>query len=195
MRNIGHLRPKIKRREGKVQWTAGLFFLLFLAILLCVQLQLEGYRMTSLYLEDALAASNLASAVIDIQEYGISRTIWIAKPMAAYGLYVRALKDNLSLDENWECSNRSLISGPVTVEDYTVYNVKENQVTICHVEMDGWCWEETGQIGEVYSPDGNLVESTGVYSEISFPVEGFLGVTVMAHKGKLADIVVNEEDE
>lgn len=191
LRNTGHPRPKISRQEGKVQWAAGLFFLLFLAVLLCAQLQMEGYRMTSLYLEDALAASDLASAVIDIREYGISHTIRIADPLAAYDLYLSALKDNLNLDENWECPNKSMISGPVTVEDYTVYNVKKGQISIFHVVGNGSSWEETGQVGSVYAPDGSLVESTGVYSEISFPVEGFLGVTVTAHKGKLADVVVN----
>lgn len=175
-----------------MEWTVGLFFLLFLGILLCTRLQIEGYRSTALYLEDALAASNLASAVIDIQEYGISHTLRIADPAAAYVLYEEALKENLSLDENWECSNRSLISGPVIVEEYIVYNVKDGLVTICHVGRNGQIREETGVSGEVRSPDGILIESTSVYSEISFPVEGFLGIMVEARKGKLADIVVNE---
>lgn len=192
LKNTEHPQQKIKWQEGKVEWTAGLFFLLFLGILLCTQLQIEGYRSTALYLEDALAASNLASAVIDIQEYGISRTVQIADPAAAYVLYEAALKENLSLDENWECPNRALISGPVTVEEYIVYNVKDDLVTAYHVGRNGSIWEEAGIAGEVRSPDGILIESSSVYSEISFSVEGFLGVTVEARKGKLADIVVNE---
>lgn len=175
-----------------MEWVTGLFFLLFLAILLCTQLQIEGYLSTALYLEDALAASNLASAVIDIQEYGISHTVQITDPAAAYVLYEEALKENLSLDENWECPNRSLISGPVTVEEYTVYNVKDEVVMIYHVGQNGQIREETGVTGEIRSPNGILIESSSVYSEISFPVEGFLGVTVEARKGKLADIVINE---
>ena len=175
-----------------MEWTAGLFFLLFLGILLCVQLQIEGFRVTALYMEDALAASNLASAVIDIQEYGISHTLQIADPLAAYELYEEALKENLSLNANWECSNRALISGPVTVEEYIVYNVKNDLVTIYHVEGNGRIREEAGISGRVYSPNGILIESTSVYSEIAFPVEGFLGVVVEARKGKLVDIVVNE---
>lgn len=192
MRNTGYPRQKIKWQEGKVQWTGGLFFLLFLGIFLCTQLQIEGYRTTALYLEDALAASNLASAVIDIQEYGISHTVRIADPTAAYALYEAALKENLSLNENWECANRALISGPVVVEDYIVYNVKDDLVTIYHVEQNGQIREETETAGRVYSPNGILIEATSVYSEISFPVEGFLGITVEARKGKLADIVINE---
>lgn len=192
LKSTEHPRPKIRGEEGKVQWTAGLFFLLFMTILLCAYLQMDGYRMTSLYLEDALAASNLASAVIDIQEYGISQTVWISDPTEAYGLYMRALRANLNLDDNWECANKSLISGPVTVEEYTIYNVKNDRIAIWHMGENGQSWEEEDMAGEVYAPDGSLVEATGVYSRISFEVEGFLGVTVTARKGKLADIVVNQ---
>ncbi|MCM1045763.1 MAG: hypothetical protein NC417_09645 [Candidatus Gastranaerophilales bacterium] len=191
MKNTEYPRPKIRGEEGKVQWTAGLFFLLFIAILLCAYLQMDGYRMTSLYLEDALAASNLASAVIDIQEYGVSHTVQISDPTEAYALYVEALRGNLGLDDNWECANRSLISGPVTVEDYTIYNVRGDHIAIWHRKDNGQSWEEEGMVGEVYAPDGSLVESTGVYSQISFEVKGFLGVTVTACKGKLADIAIN----
>ena len=34
-----------------------------------------------------------------------------------------------------------------------------------------------------------MIEETGVYSEITYPVEGFLGITVTAEKSKLVDVV------
>ncbi len=192
MRSAERPQPRIESREGKLQWTAGLFYLLFLAVLLCGLLQEAGYRSTALYLEDALAASNLASAVLDIREYGISHTVRISDPAGAYELYLAALRENLNLDEAWECPNKSLISGPVTVEAYIVYNVKGGLVTASRVGTDGQWTRETNPVGSVCSPDGIPIEATGIYSEISFPVEGFLGLTVTAHKGKLADIVVND---
>ena len=54
--------------SGQIGWALGLWFMLFLGILLCVILQLEVFRASSQYLEDALAASNLAAAVIDVEE-------------------------------------------------------------------------------------------------------------------------------
>lgn len=36
---------------------------------------------------------------------------------------------------------------------------------------------------------GQTIENTGVYSEITYPVEGFLGITVTAEKSKLVDVV------
>lgn len=167
----------------------GLFFLLFLTILLCAELQLSVYQASGLYLEDALAASNLASAVIDVEEYGISHTVRIANPSEAYYQYLEALKENLHLNDSMEGDELSLISGPVTVVKYIIYNVEEERITVHHVLENGRVWTEQGVKGSITAPNGILIENTGVYSEISFPVKGFLGVTVTAHKGKLVDIV------
>ena len=124
MRKKEFLLPKINlslgfhRREGLIGFISGLFLVLFLAIVLCANLQVESFQASSLYLEDALAASNLASAVIDPEEYGISHVVKIADPLAVYRLYCDAVKGNLGLNDRWEGSNQALIAGPVTVESY-----------------------------------------------------------------------------
>ena len=189
------LLPKIKilfggrRSEGMLGFISGLFLVLFLAIVLCANLQVESFGATSLYLEDALAASNLASAVIDLEEYGISHVVRIADPLAAYRLYCDAVKENLGLNEQWEGSNQALISGPVTVEAYIIYNVRRDGVTVHAVDNTGQLYSWQGRKGAVTAPDGQLIEYTSVYSEISFPVKGSFGMEVKAHKGKLVDIV------
>lgn len=184
---------KLCKQEGQIQWTMGLFFLLFLGILLCSQLQLMQYYMTSLYLEDALAASNLASAVVDLEEYGISHQILIKEPEQAYRRYCAAVKGNLNLNEEWECPNKQLISGAVKIENYTVYNVAEEEVMIYSVAANGQISSSQGQLGSVTAPNGILIEATSVYSEISFPVKGFFGIEAQAYKGKLVDVVSGTE--
>lgn len=186
-------RRSCARRKGSIEWVTGLFFLLFLMFFLLAEVQLSAYRATSLYLEDALAVSNLASAVIDIEEYGISHTVRIADPKAAYARYVEAVKKNLNLDENWECANSALISGKVSIADYIIYNVEEDAVVISRVSEDGSVHSWQGVPGRVNAPNGVAVETTGIYSELSFPVEGLLGVTVQAQKGKLVDIAADQE--
>ena len=76
MRKKGFLPPKTE--TDQIHWVLSLFFCLFLGVFLCSFFQMESYKMSSAYLEDALAASNLASAVMDVREYGISGRIWIA---------------------------------------------------------------------------------------------------------------------
>ena len=189
--------PKIRTRNfswllqteyGQVEWVTGLFFLLFLGIMLCFCLQMSVYRAASLYLEDALAASNLASAVIDIEEYGRTHLILIPDPVEAYERFSIAVHDNLQLDAGWESNNKSLIAGPVTVERYIVYNVKQDMVFVQEVNANGGVHQWQGSLGSVKAPNGISIENTSIYSELSFLVEGMFGVTVQAHKGQLADI-------
>lgn len=193
LKRSGFLRQSIEETEaGQLEWVTGLFLILFLGILLCGILQLDVFRASAAYLEDALAASNLASAVIDVEEYGISHAILIKDPDAAYEIYLSALQGNLNLDEAWECPARGLISGKVSVLNYTVYNVKNNGVEIYRYDENGQVQLSGGALGSVQSPDGKMIESTSIYSEITYPVRGIMGVEVQARKCNLADIVANQ---
>ncbi|MCM1568640.1 MAG: hypothetical protein NC081_04245 [Roseburia sp.] len=194
MRRRGFLRRKIngkwlsEKESGQIGWCLGLFFILFLAVLLSTQLQLEQYRSTGLYLEDALAASNLASAIIDLEEYGISHRIRLSNPGQAYERCREAIKGNLNLNQNWECGNKSLIDGKVEVVNYIIFNVEQDRVFSYRVSEDGRISETEGVLGNVRAPNGILVEATGIYSEIAFMTRGIWGIQVRAHKGKLVDI-------
>lgn len=189
--NIRHRRScmLLRRQEGQIQWATGLFFLLFLGILLCSQLQLLQYGAVSLYLEDALAASNLASAVIDLEEYGSSHQILIKEPRQAYEKFCQAVKGNLNLNEEWEGTNKYMISGTVKIVNFTVYNVYKEKVTILSVMSDGEISMHQGALGSVRAPNGVVIEATSVYSEISFPIKGLFNIEAEANKGKLVDIV------
>lgn len=179
---------KLKNR-GSIQWVNGFFFLLLLTFLLCAELQRSVWHSAGLYLEDALAASNLASAVIDVEEYGISHRVKISNVWAAYELYKDAVKGNLQLNDSWECANSALIAGPVIIESYIVYNVDEDGVNIYQVASGGGVTVSQGVRGSVRAPNGKVITATSVYSEISFPVKGIWGISAQAHKGKLVDIV------
>lgn len=176
------------REDGQAGGMAGLFLTLFLGVMLCALLQLEHYRAASLYLEDALAASNLASAVMDVQEYGISHTILIAQPQEAYQTYLWAVRGNLNLNDAWEGQAGSLVQGLVSVEKYIVYNVRGDEVTVYCFDRNGQMTQWQESLGNVAAPNGIPVDSTSVYSEIAFETEGLFGVKVRAHKGNLADI-------
>lgn len=183
----------LKKEAGQVEWTLGFFLLLFFAIILCTRLQIDVYRASSLYLEDALAASNLASAIIDLKEYGTTHTILVEDCEEAYQRFCEAIKGNLQLNDNWESKNESLISGEVRVVKYIIYNVRDTQVTVYELEPGEEPEVWTDVCGSVKAPNGLTIETTSIYSEITFPVKGFGGVVVDAHKGKLVDIVANTE--
>jgi len=178
-----------------IAWIPGVALALLLLLFLMAQLQIYLYQMDSLYLEDALAASNLASAVMDLEEYGISGKVLISDVGEAYERYQAAVKANLGLDDNWECVNSNLIAGNVTVERYIVYNVEDDVVTITEYGKPGRYMVSSQPVGWVRAPDNSLVSKTGVYSELSFWVKGLFGVEIQAHKGKLVDIVAQKRGE
>lgn len=189
-----YLRQSIEMADGgSIEWVTGIFLLLILSIVMCTQLQVLTWQAASVSMEDALAASNLASAIIDVETYGKNHTVLICEPERAYQLYLDALKGNLQLDENWQCKNKDLISGTVKIEDYVIYNVVGDRVVAYRMSEDGEIADTfTGRLGEVKAPNQVEVECSGIYSEISFPIKGFLNVEVMAHKGQLVDVCAEE---
>ncbi len=195
LRKQGFLLPNIKQKDsGQVEWVTGLFFLLILAIVLYTRLQLASWSFTAVYMEDALAASNLASAIIDLEEYGKTQKVRVQDEQEALAVYKDAIKANLGLDEQWKCRNEGLITGPVEIVNYTIYNVDGKQIESIRMGIDGEVLERrVGNVGMVSAPDGTPVEYTGIYSEIKFSVKGFPGMTVKAQKGKLVDIVGMED--
>ena len=185
-------RMKWNKRTGKVEIFVGMYMVVFLLILLSVQLQMRIFMATSTYMEDALAASNLASAVIDVREYGMTHIVKIASPDDAFELYCEALKQNLSLNDEWESGKKDLIYGQVEILKYEIYNVEKNNITIYSYGTEGeYVRALPNGLGSLYTPDGVLVESTSVYSKIRFPVKGILGIEIDAKKDKTVDIVSN----
>ena len=189
------LGDKLQKADmGKVEWMTGLFCFLLLSVLLCMQLEIFLYQTAGVYLEDALAASNLASAVINVEEYGISHRVLIEDGYRAYEIYRKAMEGNLKLDANWESRDSAIIAGQVTVVNYTIYNVSNGKVKAWGIGEDGSTYTMQGSLGSVYAPNGKQIENTSVYSEISFPVRGLFGICVQAQKGKLVDIVSTQSE-
>lgn len=180
-----------RKRSGTVALFTSIFYVLILLCVLMAGVQLAVFKGTSSYVEDALAASNLASAVIDIQEYGKTHSLTIKEPSQAFQLYQKAIKSNLNLNNAWE-SPRQTISGQIKIESYIIYNV-----TGTHIDMysfgPGGSYHSflTNGLGSVKAPNGQTIASTSVYSKISFPVDGIMGIHINASKEKLVDVVTN----
>lgn len=180
-----------KRSGGKIELIVGMYLLVFLVLIFTMQEQMYLFTISGSMMEDAIAASNLASAVIDVREYGMSHILQIESPDAAYELYREALKQNLGLGDDWRHRNQDLISSPIQVQQYIIYNVRKKDVEVYSFDKDGNCssWIEYEGLGRVYTPEGIQVQSTSVYSRVGFEVKGFLGVSVYAEKEKTVDII------
>lgn len=175
---------------------ASMFFFLMALIAAVFQFKIYAIMIAGAYVEDAVAASNLASALIDIREYGRNHTVRIGDTQEAFRLYREALYCNLALDEEGCSAKEELLSGRVWIQEYIVYNVLEGEVQITAYDGEGNCLrQESGRPGDVRTPDGVLVEHTAVYSRVGFRVMGLMGQGIDAEKEKSVDIVRYEENE
>lgn len=182
-----HQQPSIKclkKEYGKAEWILGLFLLQFIAVIVIFELQLIRYRALAEYLEDALAAGGLASALIDVERYGEDNILEISDPYTAYEIYKSSLSDNIG----------SVVEA-VEIEEYLIYNVEEGEIEVIRVDDTGITDRYSGSLGIVTAPNGQIIQTTGVYSEISFPVEGIFGITTRAQKGKLIEININKTED
>ena len=190
MRNINKYHIFELKSKGKVEIATGIFYIAIIIFLFYTLYQTKVYHVVSAYMEDALATSNLASALIDIEEYGTTGEIVISSPEEAFSIYKQALKINLQLDENWDSKNITFIGGPIEIAEYIIYNVKEEGVDIYHFSQNGMMQEvRVSSASGLKTPDGTEIESTTVYSRIKFLVNGILGIQVNAEKEKSVDII------
>ena len=183
------IRQLNKKRRGEIATFTLVYLILFLLVIAAFALQIRQYLALKSDTEDALAASNLATAVVDIQEYGISHNLIVADPDSAYRIFQDTIRVNLNLTDTWMDST-GRISGPVTVEQYVVYNVRGQDVEV-HSYGPGVTYASVyhGGIGSLTAPNGRTIESTSIYSRISYHVAGYFGTDVPAVKDNLVDIV------
>lgn len=186
---------KISKKKGQIDIVVGMFCTILILVVVLFGFRTMEYVITSAYVEDALASSNLASGIVDLEEYGKTHIVKIKDPQSAFLVYREALCHNLKLDEWLNTTNREIIAGKVDILDYMVFNVNGERVLVYRIDESGSIVEEyQAKLGEVHTPEGILVENTTVYSRISFEVQGFGEQKIRAVKEKSIDIVRCEDE-
>lgn len=181
------------KRSGQVNMVIGMMSVLIVSVVMLACLRVSNFMITGAYVEDALAASNLASALIDIDEFGKSGKILIKDGSKSYDIYQEALGINLQLDEDGRSFYRELLVGSVKVIEYIIYNVVNGEIEIIVFSGDGYAEHIfPGIVGEIYTPDGVLVETTTIYSKISFAVKGFGSQIIYVEKENSVDVKKND---
>lgn len=182
--------------EGQVDVVMAMFFFLLVLLVAIFQFKSFTYMVSGAYVEDALAAAGLASALIDVEEYGKTHNILITDTQKAYGTYRDALYYNLALDEAGYSSRTELLAGKVELREYIIYNVLGQEIQITGYDGQGNCLRRySALLGTVLTPDGVPVQHTTVYSRVGFQVTGLEGSVIEAEKEKSVDIVRYEGGE
>ena len=99
------------------------------------------------------------------------------------------------MDEEGQSSQKALLEGPVKILSYMIYNVENDRVNVFSLsEGENMQQLPSGELGQIYTPDGILVETTTIYSRISFRVKGLGKQYIYAEKEKSVDVKRNEEE-
>jgi hypothetical protein len=184
-----------EKNTGQIEMLICMWAVFVIALMMIVSLKIAAFMIAGAYVEDALAASNLASALIDVEEYGKTRVIRIEDTERSFLVYKEALAVNLCLDENARSFQQELLKGEVRLKEYIVYNVNDDVVEMIKFVETGQTEQKLiGKHGEVYTPDGTLIETTTVYSKVEFGVPGLGGQYIYAEKEKSVD-VKNDENK
>ncbi|MBQ8822992.1 MAG: hypothetical protein IJZ82_10140 [Lachnospiraceae bacterium] len=184
----------IGKQPGQIGICVGMFLCMIVLVAVLFQIKLLQYHAVSVFVEDSLAASNLASAVIDVEEYGMTHNILVESPESAFYRYREALVHNLKLDENLYSTREEVLCGKVDILSYQVFNVIGDTVWRYRFDEGGRLLDTVSlDLGTTYLPDGNKLETTSVYSKVGFYVMGLGGETIYGTREKSVDIKREEE--
>lgn len=182
------MKTTLKKEKGTAEYV-----LAFLGIIIILLLVLFAYQKRTIKIikntaDDGLVASILASALIDIQEYGALHHIVITDPDPSYQIYLDAITDNLETPYF-----RGLILSDITVYDYIIYNVRGTDVEEIAFDQNGLMQirQHPGQAGSIRTPDDVLVTSTAVYGRIGYEIRGYISDTHYVYTEKTVDIVAD----
>lgn len=164
----------MKKKEGKIEIFISCIALIMVVLIVIMSVKLKEIKLTKNYIDDGLVSSLLASATIDLKEYGSSNNIINNDPEQSYYLFKETLKSNLNLNNDFSAKNSNLITDKVNIESFVIYNVKaSNDIEIIEVK-DGKIVNRTKENSGVTTPEGIKIENTTFYAKISFYVSGYL---------------------
>ncbi len=189
-------RLQSSKKEGMIGLVISMFFLLMVLVLAVYLVYLLSIVQIGATVEDALVASELAGALIDIERFGKTDEIVIEDTDRSYAFFYESLKNNLRLDGMGNSSMEELNCGPVSVLDFRVYNVYGEEVS--EIVYDGKgrkIGENLGRLGEMKTPDNKEIVSSTIYGKIGFYVKGMNSTVIYGEKEKTVDIARCIEEE
>ena len=181
---------KLKKKDGR-GLNIIIIPLVVVSIIFCLfVIKSKQIEVVNDFIDDGLVMANFASATVDLKEYGTSNTIVNNDFNKAFQEYQKALKNNLRLDNNFEPKTSNLIDGKVTIEIFTIYNVKGNDIYMTKRQRNGNIINQTypNALGTMETPDGVKIETTSIYSKIGMNVKSFINDKKYVYKEKTVDI-------
>lgn len=175
------LKRLLKRKSKGDASIAGLslfmLILISLALMFTVFYKIILNRVQSV--QDDVTLSNLAVYKnVDLDVLGQDGTLKISNPNAAFETFKKHLETNMKLDVNLNGLDGSAADGQVTVDEFTIYNVKDNIVDIWTYSPNTHMFTESTadkSFEVVKTSDNSIVKNTSVHATIKFNADILFG--------------------
>jgi len=171
------LRKKNKGDASIAVLSLFMLILITLALMFAVFYRILINRIQSV--QDDVTLSNLAVYKnIDLDALGQDDILKIRDPNAAFETFKKHLKNNMKLDDNLNGLNGSAADGQVTIDEFTIYNVKGNTVDILMYSADTHMFTESTAdkgLNEVKTSNNSIVKNTSIHAEIKFNTDILFG--------------------
>lgn len=180
----------MKKKKGNINYFLSFAVLLLVVLIVNYNLKIKLIKTTKGFIEDGLVASNLASALIDLEEYGTTNKIINKDFNKSYDEIKSSLKYNLKLNNDFQPLNDNLINSKIKIDKYSIYNVIGNDVHLTSADSLGNITTLIfpNGLGKTKTPDGVLIKSTTMYCKISFKIRGYLNTEHEVSKENSVDI-------
>ena len=168
-----------KKEKGLSGIVTCLFMFVIVTILLSFTLEYRIISLTKAELEDGLTVSGLAALIVDAKEYSTTGSV-ILDEEKSFKAFIDNLIINLDLREDFSARN-PVYYHSVSIEQFVVYNVKGNDVTIIRYNEKNKLSEEqhSGMLGQVKAENGTIVEKSSIYIKLGIRLKStFVDKTV-----------------
>ena len=112
-----------------------------------------------------------------------------------YDLFRSLLREELGLSEDMQVTDKStaLLADKVTIKDFKVYSVRENDITIYDFDQTAGYISVPmeNRAGSYDAGNGEVIEKTALLAEIEFTIE-FMGFPVKVNKYHMVDMTNGE---
>jgi hypothetical protein len=184
---------KSNNGSGTIYIVSILALIGLISLLTSYIIRMKMIEITNENAQDAVALSNLASALLDQTEYEKTRRILVKDFERSYLVYVDSLQENMNLSYEMFPRN-SYITSKVEIFEYSIYNVEGKDITqIQRTLRNGIAVTETliyrNQVGFLKTPDGITITNTTIYSKIGFSIKGIMNQTHQVYKDGCVDLV------
>ena len=184
-----------KKDPGTIFQPVMYLMVLFLSVQL--MLMFVSYRRMS-WVSEAITGGMtdalLGAAVLEEEElyaYGRTDELQILYPKRKYERFQEILRQELGLTDSLQAVKGSVpqVEGEVKVEDFVVYSINGNDVTVYDFDETGEYVTAVyaGQKGTLMAPNGLKVSESTLLAKIGFTVK-YMGVPLQVSKYHMVDI-------